>query len=240
MGDLREAKKEAMRMHQSGLDLGDLQASGLSVDILSKSSCGEISQEIVRAELDRPRGMDAQTASQVLQAEGVRLMFLGRFLEAAEVFKQGYRVASKAGITNTYVIPCLPWAATAFRRAAEISAADDPRETARLSRQARHYARLALRRSRKLQNDLPHALRENAILAFHAGRVSRARSLFGQSLDVAQQQGARYEHAQTLLALGQMDAELGRQGGEEQVSEATEVIDAIVSDEFRCSPTESH
>jgi two-component system sensor kinase len=182
--------------------------------------------------------MDAQTASQVLQAEGVRLMFLGHFLEAAEAFKQGYKVASKVGIINTYVIPCLPWAATALRRAAERTAAKDGQKAAQLFRQARHYARLALRRSRKLQNDLPHALRENALLAFRAGRVSPARRLFGRSLDVAQQQGARYEHAQTLLALGQMDVALEQDGGKDRVSAAREVIDSIVADEPQCSPAE--
>ncbi len=105
-------------MHASGLELGDVQASGLSVDLVSKANCGRVPQELIQAELMHDRGSDAQTASQVLQAEGVRLLAAGDDRAAVEAFQAGWDVAHRAGIRNTYVTPCLPWLATALRREA--------------------------------------------------------------------------------------------------------------------------
>jgi diguanylate cyclase (GGDEF)-like protein len=80
-------------------------------------------------------------------------------------------------------------------------------------RRARH-ARRAARRARRLacfyRNNLPHALRESALLAATAGRPRRARRLLQHSLAAATEQGARHEHAQTLLAGATIDVALGR------------------------------
>jgi two-component system sensor kinase len=225
-GRLREAREEALRMYHSGVQLGDVQASGLSVDILSKASCGKIPAGITQAELARMNGDDAQTASQVLQAEGVRLLAARRFAEAAETLERAYQVARRAGITNTYVVPCLPWLATALRQAADQNAAGDPAQRHALLRRARRAARSGVRRARKFQNDLPHALRELALLS--AG--GRARKLLRDSLEVARQQGARYEYAQSLLALGQWEQNLGLPSAAQHVAQAQSELNAILSD----------
>ncbi|NLF67732.1 MAG: protein kinase [Candidatus Anammoximicrobium sp.] len=205
LGDLAGAYEEARKMHQSGLDLGDSQASGLAVDILSKAACGRVSREVLRAELERPRDADAQTASQVFQAEGVRLLAEGDFRGAAAAFQQGWETARRAGIKNTYVAPCLPWLATALRREAERCGEADPAASRRLLRQAQRAARRGLRLARKFQNDLPHCLRELGLLSATARRLRRARRFLDESLAVAAAQGARYERAQTALAQAELD-----------------------------------
>jgi two-component system sensor kinase len=205
LGDLAGAREEAQKMHQSGLDLGDAQASGLAVDILSKAACGRVPREVIQNELDRPRGADAQTTSQVFQAEGVRLLAENDFRAAAGAFQQGWEIARRAGIKNTYVVPCLPWLATSLRREAERCRETDPAEGRRLLRQARRAARHGLRLARKFQNDLPHCLRELGLIALATGHPRNARRLFDESLAIAAQQGARYEHAQTALAQTQLD-----------------------------------
>jgi two-component system sensor kinase len=230
LGDLPGAHAEARRMHQSGLELGDIQASGLSVDILSKSARGNVSESICRTELDRPRGDDAQTTSQVLQGEGVRLVAQGNFREAAQVFERGFAVAYRAGVRHTYIFPCLPWLATALRREAERLRGRDPAESHRLLRRARQAANRGVRLARKFRNDLPHALREQGLLAAASGRLRRARRCLEESLRVADRQGARYEYAQTLLALGQTKIQQGALEGHQQVAEAQAMLEAITGD----------
>jgi two-component system sensor kinase len=158
---------------------------------------------------------------------GVRLFTARRFSEAAETFEQAYRVARRAGITNTCVVPCLPWLATALRHAGDQVARSDAAQRQMLQRRARRAARSGVRRARKFQNDLPHALRELALLS----PGGRARNLLRESVKVAQRQGARYEYAQSLLALGQAERTSGLPTAEEHIAQAQNQLNEILSDE---------
>ena len=62
--------------------------------------------------------------------------------------------------------------------------------------------------ARHFRNELPHVLRECALLLAMTGAPGKARRYFDDSLQVAEAQGAVYEHAQTLLARGQVGLEL--------------------------------
>ena len=62
--------------------------------------------------------------------------------------------------------------------------------------------RAALRLARAYRNNLPHALREAALLAAIRGRPERARALLNQSMELAGRQKAPHELAQSLLARG--------------------------------------
>lgn len=230
-GDLAAAIEEAQRMHRSGLDLEDVQASGLAVDILAKAAVGRIPADVVQAELchqekqlEQEEGHDAQTHSQVLQAEGVRLMAESNFSEAAEIFERGFEIARQAGTKNTYVIPCLPWLATALRSEAERIRDSDPAGSKRLLRRARSAARRGQRLARKFQNDLPHALRENGLVLMQQGRHRKARRFLEESLAIAEGQEARYEQNQTRLALAHLGVELDQPGAKEQVATAAEAL----------------
>ncbi|MBI3468717.1 MAG: AAA family ATPase, partial [Planctomycetes bacterium] len=65
LGDLPAAVEEARRIHQSGLQVGDAQASGISLDIWSRASGGRVPEEVIRTELGRPKG-DVQGTAQVM------------------------------------------------------------------------------------------------------------------------------------------------------------------------------
>jgi hypothetical protein len=84
-----------------------------------------------------------------------------------------------------------------------------------------------MRLARRFANDLPHALREGALLAALAGRPRRARKLFAESLAVAARQGARYEHARTLLARGQTGRRLGWPGAADDLVAARQALPAL-------------
>ena len=62
---------------------------------------------------------DGQRGAMLWLAEGVRLCGAGRWRDAAAAFESGDRVAEAGGVRNTYVLPLLPWLATAYREDAE-------------------------------------------------------------------------------------------------------------------------
>ncbi len=114
LGHLREAVHEARRVYQAGLDLGDAQAPSISLEIWSKASGGCVPAEAIQVELGRLKE-DVQRTSNLLQAEGIRLLREGRPDEAVPVFDQAYRILEQTGMMNAYVAPALVWLGTALR-----------------------------------------------------------------------------------------------------------------------------
>ena len=227
LGDMRKAVQHARRMHQRGVELGDHQAAGISLDVWSFASDGRVPDEILRQEVDRER-TDAQAKIQVLQAHGVQLTASGRHEEAVAVFEQAVEGSKRLGLLDAYIAPSWAWLATALRRQAENQAGLLPMKRTWLLARAQRAARHALRVGRRFQNDLPHALREYAHVLALRGRPGRACRLLARSLAVAQRQGAKYEHAQTLLAYGRLQSELGLPAAAQQVAAAEEALRAIV------------
>ncbi len=236
LGNLPGAVSEARRIHRSGLELGDVQASGISLDVWARASGGRTPPEVVRGELERPRE-DVQGSAQVMLAEGVRLLGEGRPAAAAAVFEEARTLAHTAGIVNTYVTPLLPWLATALRQQAEETNDYNPGRRRELLRRAGHAARQALRVARKFQNDLPHALRESGLRAAMQGRQPRARKCLGASLEVAVRQGARFEHAQTLFVRGRVGLELGWPGAKEDEEAGREALRSLGADWALAEPS---
>jgi two-component system sensor kinase len=226
LGDLRGALAEAQRMHQSGVDLGDAQATGISLDIWARAAPARVPPEVIQAELARPRE-DVQRTAQVLAAHGARLLHEGRCVEAAEVLEQGLQLVQRAGVRNAWVSPLSPWLASALRQAVETATDITPGRRRLWLRRATQAARRALRQARKFQNELPHALRESALIAAVQGRLGRARRLFDESLAVAERQGAIYEHAQTLLARARVGLELRWPGAAQDGAAAREALRAL-------------
>jgi two-component system sensor kinase len=203
LGRLKEAVETAQRIHQSGLELGDSQASGISVGAWAKAATGRIPRKVVHAELARPSD-DVHRTAEVLQAEGARLLAEGRPSEAVEVLARGRKLVKVAGLRQEYVAPIFAWLATALRAQAETVTPWAPDERRALLKRAKRAAEEALRIARSFQNNLPHALREKGLVEAMSGHGHRARVLLDRSLAVAERQDARYERAQTLVARGRV------------------------------------
>jgi signal transduction histidine kinase len=203
LGYRADAAEAARGVHADGAAIGDAQAMGISLGAWAKATGGQVPEELIAAALERRSG-DVHTSAEVMQAEALRLLRQGDAAGAAEVLSEADRRIQHKGLRQEYVAPVLPWLATALRTGAEAVSAYDPRRRARLQRQARLVVRRALRLARRYRNNLPHALREAALLEAMAGRAPRARALLDQSLAVAESQGARHEHAQSLLARGRL------------------------------------
>ena len=201
----------------------------MSLDVWARATLGHAPAEAIQTELQRAR-QDGQRGAMLWLAEGVRLCGKGRWREAAAAFESGHQVAEAAGVRNTYVLPLLPWLATAYREAAETNPQYTSRERDEALRRAGAAAATATRRARRFQNDLPHALREAARLDVLSGRLARARKRFDESLLVAERQGARYEHAQTLLARGRAGQMAGWAQAAEDITAAEGRLTEIVGE----------
>ncbi|MDA1052332.1 MAG: DUF2791 family P-loop domain-containing protein [Planctomycetota bacterium] len=222
-GDLAASAELAKRIHFSGVELGDAKASGFSLDVWAWSTGGQVPAEVLQAELQRPRE-DVQVSAQVLMAEGVRLFMLDRAEEAADVFQQGHQLAETAGLKNAYVLPHRPWLASALRRQAEKTSSEDAQRRTAILKRADKVARKAVHVARKFQNELPHALREAGLISAMRGSVRRARTYLDESLDVAQRQNAKFEHAQTLLARGSVGLTLDWPAAAEEAAAARHAL----------------
>ena len=102
LGDLRSAFEEAKQMHASGLELGDQQASGISLNLWAFVTGGKVPEDILAAELGRKR-TDAQGTTQVMLADGLRWMARGKYEQAENCFAEALAIARKAGMMNAYV-----------------------------------------------------------------------------------------------------------------------------------------
>jgi two-component system sensor kinase len=226
LGDLPAAVAEAKRIHKSGLELGDIQASGIILDVWAWASGGKVPADDLQVELARERD-DAQATAQVLVAEGVRLLSVGRADDAVSALEKARREVRKAGVKNAWIAPVLPWLATALREQANRLEQYTPGTREAIMRRARVVVRKALRLTRNFRNDLPHALREAALLMASQGRSYKARRFFDRSLAAAERQAARYERAQTLLHRGRVGRELGWPDAERDLADAESLLATI-------------
>ena len=228
LGDMQGAVQVAQRLHKSGLELGDEQASSISLDVSARASRGKVPEETLAQEVNRKRP-DGQSKAQILLAQGVQLTESGRHEQAAAVFQRGAANGKPIIIINAYAAPNLAWSATALRRWAESESRLTPTKRDRLLTRAEKAARQAVFIGRRLQNDLPHALREYAHVRLLRGKIWGVRRLLKKSLAIAERQGAKYEYAQTLLIYHRLRLEQGHPEAEEQIAAAEAALHEIVS-----------
>ena len=222
-GELPTAIQLARKNYQSGIKLGDEQASGISLDVWSRAACGKVSGGMLEAELARHRP-DAQGAAQTMLAEGIRLIAAERMDDAATVFEAALRIAAKAGVMNAYIAPNLAWLATARRLQLERYRGYLTGRRRALLRQAERAARRSVRLARWFQSDLPHALRELGIILLLRGKTACGLRLFDESLAVADRQGAKYEFALTRLVKLQTLADAGEVTASSELAAAQDEV----------------
>lgn len=227
LGDLREAVVESQRLHGAALSIGDRYSLGLSLEAWSKSSGGRIPRSLLESELANPNTADAQTYAGVLQAEAIRLLRTSDPQAASETLERAQHVVEQAHLRQEYVAPILPWLATALRQRVEKESSLNPRRRQALLKHASKVARRAHGIARVYRNNLPHTLRERALLAAMDGHPQRARRWLEQSLHIAEELQMKHERAQTLLALGQLGQAQGWAGATKDLETATRELEAL-------------
>ena len=208
LGELEAGADMARAVHRAGIEIGDAQAAGIGLGAWAKATAGDVPAEVIKVELDRATD-DVHTRAEVLQAEALRQLAAGDAPAAAETLGKAQKMVRDKGFKQEYVAPVTPWLATALRRCAEEAPANAPRRRRELTRRARAMSRRSLRVARGYPNNRPHALREAGFVAALNGRTRRAQRRLQRSLAIAEAQGAAYEAALTLLALGRVGRALG-------------------------------
>jgi diguanylate cyclase (GGDEF)-like protein/PAS domain S-box-containing protein len=218
LGELETASEMARDLYYSATAIGDVTAAGIALSGWARSAVGRVPDPFLAIELGRDLG-DAQTATEVRLADGLRLLHLGEIERSVERFKEAAKIVSDRGLRQEYVAPVMPWLATALRTQVESTDPQAPKTRSRLLRQAARAARQADRLSRSYRNNRPHALRERALVACLRGHPAKARRFFARSLAVSQLQGAEYESVLTHIAMARYDSASGRSGAQSDIAD---------------------
>lgn len=229
LGDFQQAIRESQLNQESGIELGDEQASGIILDVWARASRGEVAEDLLATEMARERH-DAQGRAQVWIAAGIRELYAGRPESAVQLLERAVETADEAGIRNAYTMPATAWLATAHRSRAEASSGYAPQQKEQSLSRAEKAAATAIRGARVCQNDLPRALREAGLVAAMRGRYRRCWRHFARSLRIARRQEAKYEYALTLWYRGQVGAAAGWDDPAADTAEAERLLDSLASE----------
>ena len=227
-GELADAVAEARSLYEACSEMGDDKVSGFSLDVWSRASGGQLPVEIVQRELQKERN-DVWATTLVLLAEAVRHFRENELHEAIRFLMQAHAVCRKNGM-NAWVSPVVTWLATVHRLQLRTSTSFGPDGRRQLVQSAHRAARQALSVARTFQTDLPHALRECGLMAALQGQARQARKNLDESLKVAERQGARFEHAQTLLARGQVGKQYGWPEAQQDLTTARQALQSLGAD----------
>ena len=227
-GDLKEAARIAKSTYQDSMALGDFSSAGISITVWAKANQGDVPGDIIVQELSRNHG-DAHTFSELQQAEALRLVREGKFTRALEALQAAWKRVSEAHLRQEYVAPVLPWTLTVARMRLEKLSAYESLDRARSAKHARKVGRAALRIAQSYRNNLPHVYRELGYLALLEGKMRKAMNHLEQSLEVAQQQGARYEEAQGLIAKSFVLRAMGSPAAESVYVDGQKKLKTIIS-----------
>jgi two-component system sensor kinase len=195
LGRVSESMAMFRRCLDNGRMTGNLQATAIAVSGMAKVSGGMVDPDEVADLLDRCSG-DLHTTGELAAGEAVRLIATGDAEGAAALLTRVRREVRRAGVRNEYVAPLLPWLLSALRQQAESSG---PYEVGRRRRLLRRASRVGWRArlvAEGFRNNLPHVLREQALVALLAGRLHAARRLVRRGVRVAGKLGMLEELAE--------------------------------------------
>ncbi len=222
LGDLKTAYLESKKAYEIGLETGDFSAVCISLLFWIPSAPHLIPRGAIQKELDRKRE-DPLSIAGAVYARGLELLLCeDNPAEAAKVLQDCLDRAKKRGLRNVCIFSAMTWKATALRIVAERESEGPDRQ--RALHAAKKACHAALKITKSYLACRPHALRETGIVATLEGNQDQARRSFAESLQVAEQYGARYDHAKTTLAQGEAGLKFGWPNAAEQVAQAAASI----------------
>ena len=200
IGRSSEAAEMASQMFHCGRDIGDLQATGISLDVWARTAPRTLSLKIATEEAAKPRP-DAQSHAQTQLAFAVMLLHHNRIDEAIATLRDAITRSENAGHLNTYISPCYAWLGTALRRRLEDTDIHDGHRRRRRLAAAIRSIRRAHRISRGFPADRAHCLRELGIIESVRGNLRSANRSLLKSIAAARQYKQSIEELDSLRAL---------------------------------------
>ena len=131
-------------------------------------------------------------------------------------------MAAEKGIRNVCIFAGVPWKATSLRIVAERTPDGAARRHA--IKAAKRQVGKALKLTKSYKAFRPHVLREAGIIASMEGKEVLARRYFAESLQVAAEHEARYDHARTTLAQAEAGIKFGWPDAQERAVTARKLV----------------
>jgi signal transduction histidine kinase/CheY-like chemotaxis protein/tetratricopeptide (TPR) repeat protein/serine/threonine protein kinase len=200
IGRLNEAVATASQMYYSGREIGDLQATGISLDVWARAEPGSLPLNLVKDEAKRFRP-DAQTNAQSQLAYAVCLLHRGQIDEAITTLQAAIDRCRQAGLINVYISPCYAWLATAMRMRLETTQCIDIKLLRDRFAQASDAVKRAIKVSKRFPADQAHCYRELAHHFAMLGNITDADKAIRKSLESAKRYIQPIEEYDSLVAL---------------------------------------
>jgi len=200
LGRLKDAVAIATGMFHSGREIGDLQATGISLDVWARADPGSLPLDLVKDQAKRFRA-DAQSNAQSQLAYAVCLLHHGQIDEAIATLQAAIDRCVQAGHMNVYTSPCYAWMATAMRKRLEATQCNDIKLLRDRFAQLSNAVRLAIKISNRFPADQAHCYRELAHHLAMRGRIQAADKAIRTSLALAKRHLQPLEEYDSLLAL---------------------------------------
>ncbi|MFT5091252.1 MAG: serine/threonine protein kinase [Porticoccaceae bacterium] len=184
LGNLDLAIDYSQRVHRSGIELGDDQASGISLHCWALAAHGDVPADIIQTELNRKRA-DAQVATQVLLAEALRLYYAKDLVDALARLDEAMHLIRKNSLRSNFIAMVYSWRATVLRELLEQESSDG-RLDKRFLRRTKQAVRTARFMAWSYPIERPHALREAGEVALLQSRHEKSTHFFQSSIKEAE------------------------------------------------------
>jgi tetratricopeptide (TPR) repeat protein len=204
---------------------GDDNSGHYTLFLWSRVAQGDLPFEELKSWF-RPLPDNIMASSLLLLGEGHWHWFHSRTQEALRVFESAYQLVKRNLAVNHLTVATLPWLITALRRHAEALEPRGERQSRLLRRRAFRLAKRASWLARLFPPHHPHVLRELSHAYAARGQFREALRLAAKSCALAEEQSARFEHAESLLLRGRLARRLGLPGAEEQIRTAEAALAA--------------
>lgn len=181
-GKMEKALELAKATHEIGVAIHDRLAAGDNLFTWARASYGKLPLEILQTEKSHPCP-DIQRAAELCGAEALIDLRQGRYLEAEDKLREATEIYRRRRASTLYSAPLHSWLATAARLVATQSRNAPHRSALTRARQA---VRTALRVAKRYRENLPHALREDALVLALEGKSAAAVARLQQATALAE------------------------------------------------------
>ena len=191
LGELEQAISLARETHEIGIKIQDRLAAGDNLFTWARASYGRLPRELLEKERTY-FNPDIQRAAELCGAEAMICLREGLYEEAEIQFLEAIAIYRRRRASTLYSAPLPVWLLTTQRLLATLA---DPSSRSRALKRAWRTAKFALRTARRYRENLPHALREEALLLDLVNKSGEATARLLEAETLARQLGMKGEQA---------------------------------------------
>ena len=221
LGHLDKAAEWAKIVFERSLHIGDPRCH-CSLYLLSKSLSGDLPFAELQ-ELFPKHPEDIISSNNLLKGEGHWHLHNGRTKEAVETFSEAFDLGKP--FPNFHVISGLPPLIKALRLYADAIADDDPKGAWRVRKRAFRLAKWAVWLSWLFPTQYAQSYRELGQVYVQRGKLKKALKCIEKSCQIAENQQATYEFAQSALIRAQLQHQLNIPGASKDIEKYERELD---------------